>query len=347
MKGLLIFGIFILVYMVYMFVIALIPTIPVKAQPLNLKKKPKTKKGALRREVFFDVKGTQIHAWLYLPSRKSKTLPPLPCIIMAHGLGAVKEMGLGEYAKRFQTAGYAVLVFDYRFLGYSEGEPRGLVWIPNQLEDYKGAIEFARNLPEIDENKIALWGTSLSGGHVVVAASRDPKIVCISAQVPLLAGDAGGMEIVKKTGLKLGLRLAFVHGIRDIVRSWLKLSPHKIPIVGKPGTVAMMPHIDAWNAFENLAPSDYINEGCARIMIRMDKYHPINHAKKIQCPVLLQICEKDLATTPPKVIEKAKKILGDLVTTIHYPLDHFEIYTGNGFDQSVTDQIKFFQKNLK
>ena len=84
-------------------------------------------------------------------------------------------MGLERYAARFQAAGYAALVFDYRTWGDSEGEPRGLIWIPDQLADYAAAIQYARSRPEIDPARIALWGSSLSGGHVIVATAQDAK----------------------------------------------------------------------------------------------------------------------------------------------------------------------------
>ncbi len=255
-------------------------------------------------------------------------------------------MGLDACAVRFQEAGFAVLAFDYRHLGKSGGEPRQLVWIPSQQEDYMAAINYARGLEEIDPARIALWGTSLSGGHVIVTAARDHEIACVVAQVPLLAGDAGGMELVKRLGLGYILRMTFGHGLRDLVRSWLGLSPHKVPLVGKPGTIAVLADAGAWDAFGELAPDDFINEVCARILIRMDKYHPIKHTTKVRCPVLLQICDKDIITTPMSLVEKAGQRLGKLAEVINYPIDHFDIYLGDNFKRAVSDQLEFFKKHL-
>ncbi|MCK5006754.1 MAG: alpha/beta fold hydrolase [Spirochaetales bacterium] len=149
---------------------------------------------------------------------------------------------IAAYAVCFQEAGFAVLAFDYRHLGESGGEPRQLVWIPYQKEDYAAAVRYLRGLQEIDPAKIALWGTSLSGGHVVVTAAGDEKIACVSAQVPLLDGEAGGME----------------------------------------STVAVMADAGAWDTFEALAPDEFINEACARILIRIDKYKPLKSAWGIE-----------------------------------------------------------------
>ncbi|UCD38750.1 MAG: alpha/beta hydrolase, partial [Fidelibacterota bacterium] len=239
----------------------------------------------------------------------------------------------------------AVLAFDFRYLGASGGEPRQLIWISYQQEDYAAAVAYARGREEIDPAKIALWGTSLSGGHVIVTAARDAQIACVVAQVPLLAGDAGGMQVVKRVGLWHLLRMAFGHGVRDLVRSWFGLSAHRVPIVGKPGTIAIMADTDAWDAFCQLASDDLINEACARIIIRMDKYHPIKHAGKVRCPVLLQACDLDIGV-PLSVIGKAQQRLGDLAEVIRYPIDHFDIYIGDNFEQAVSDQVAFFRKHL-
>jgi hypothetical protein len=139
--------------------------------------------------------------------------------------------------------------------------------------------------------------------------------------------------------------MAFGHGLRDLVRSWFGLSPHKVPIFGKPGTIAVLADSGAWNILNEIAPDDFINEVCARIIIRMDKYRPIKHVSKIRCPVLLQACDKDIGI-PIKVIEKAKKLLGERAEVIYYPIDHFDIYVGDNFEKAANDQLEFFKKHL-
>lgn len=339
-------GIIFVAYAIFMLIMGLAPRKPVPEQCLEKAKQPTqekdTKRSRSRKDVHFEVKGTLLSARLYLPENLSS---PVPCIIMGHGLGCTMDAGLESYAIRFQEVGFAVLAFDYRYLGESAGEPRQLIWIPYQLEDYTAAIAYARVLKEIDPTKIALWGTSLSGGHVIVTAARENEIACVSAQVPLLDGNAGGMDVVKRVGLGHILRIAFGHGLRDLVRSWLGFSPHKIPIVGKPGTIAMLADSDAWETIGEFVPDDFINEACARIIIRMDKYHPIKHTARVRCPVLLQVCDQDISL-PMKVVEKAEKRLGKLAEVIHYPIDHFDIYMGENFEKAVNDQLKFFKKHL-
>ncbi|MBD3337161.1 MAG: alpha/beta fold hydrolase [Candidatus Eisenbacteria bacterium] len=334
------------VYIVYMFVIAIIPGIKVPEQPMQplrgAQRRGERPQPGSREDVSFAVKGTALHAWLYRPQGRTEAVP---CIVMAHGLGGTKSAGLDGYAARFQSAGYAVLAFDFRHLGDSEGEPRQLVWIPRQLEDYTASVAFVRGLDGVDPNRIAVWGTSLSGGHVLVTAAKDQRIACAVAQVPVLDGHAGGPQVVKRLGLGHVLKMGFVHGLRDLVRSWLRLTPHRVPIWGRNGTEAMLPDEGAWEAIHQMAPEGFINSVCARIIIRMDKYRPIAQAGKIGCPVLLQVCDKDIGL-PARVVEKAAKLLGSQAQVIHYPLDHFDIYLGDDFERAVADQLTFFRTHL-
>jgi len=338
-----IIGILVGLLVVELAIVAFVPGFSVPKQPLEKVSQPTRdggpKPSLSRRDVSFNAKGTALSAWLYLPENLSA---PVPCIIMGNGFGGTKDGGLELYAVRYQEAGFAVLAFDYRHFGESDGEPRQLIWIRYQLEDYAAAIEYARGLEEIDPTRIALWGTSLSGGHVIVTAAKDNEIACVVAQCPGLDGRASARMAVKREGINFRM---IMHGQRDLVRSWLGLSPHKIPIVGKPGSIACITITDAYESFGKLAPENFVNEVCARINIRGDKYRPVKHAHKVRCPVLLQICDYD-SIIPISAAEEAEEKLGKYAEVKHYPIGHFDIYFGDNFEKSVSDQLDFFKKHL-
>ena len=127
---------------------------------------------AERSELYFRSGDARCHAWLYMPDGTSSEARP-PIIVMAHGLGAVKALRLAAFAERFQANGYACLVFDYRYFGESEGEPRELLSIKRQREDWRAAIEFVRSLDEVDQGRVVLWGTSFGGGHAIASAAGE------------------------------------------------------------------------------------------------------------------------------------------------------------------------------
>ena len=119
-------------------------------------------------------------------------------------------------------AGLAALVFDYRHFGASSGEPRQLLDITRQLDDWAAAIAFVRSRAEIDPGRVALWGTSFSGGHVIETAARDRQIAAVVAQVPF----ADGLRNLPSLGLGLALRL-IAAGLRNaLVGPWLAGAAH-------------------------------------------------------------------------------------------------------------------------
>ena len=338
-----IIGLIIGIAVLYILIIALTPIIPETKQRLKKVKQPHKFRGMesflARRDVCFNVNGTTLRGWLYLPKDRSSKVP---CIIMANGLGGTINMGLHFYAIRYQEAGFAVFIFDYRYFGVSDGEPRQLIWIPHQLEDYSGAIKYVQGLKEIDPTKIALWGTSFSGGHVITIASRDQNIACVCAQNPGLDGQAAVKLARKREGFNIPL---YMHAQRDIFRSWLGLSPHKIPIVGRPGSVALITTPDAYNIFGKIAPANFINEACARIALYWEKYRPIEEAKNVRCPTLIQMCDKD--SLLPKIMDKKiEKEFNGFTEVKHYPIGHFDIYIGRNFEKCINDQLIFLKKHL-
>lgn len=134
-----------------------------------------------RRDIEFEAHGgTLLRGWLYLPSGP----PTTPGVVMAHGLSAVKEMALDRYAEVFCDTGMAVLVYDHRNLGASDGEPRQKLNPWAQARDYRYAITWLGNQPEVDADRIAIWGSSYSGGEVIVVGACDDRVKAVIANVP-------------------------------------------------------------------------------------------------------------------------------------------------------------------
>src|SRR5947207_9738790 len=136
-----------------------------------------------RLDVAFPSSDDECRAWLFMPDAER---PPL--VILGHGLGATREYGLEPYAERFADAGIAALVFTYRHFGDSGGRPRQLLDIERQLGDWAAAPTYARSLDGIDHERIALWGTSFGGGHVIEAAARDGAVAAVLRQCPFTDG---------------------------------------------------------------------------------------------------------------------------------------------------------------
>src|SRR5689334_13971295 len=114
----------------------------------------------------------------FLPATTDALVGPSgrPCVVMANGFGGTRDCGLLAYAEGFAAAGLDVVAFDYRGFADSTGTPRQLVSHRRQRQDYHAAIAAARQMSGVDPERIVLWGTSYSGGHVVAVAARDGRV---------------------------------------------------------------------------------------------------------------------------------------------------------------------------
>lgn len=293
-----------------------------------------------RQDVSFQSAGQRCVGWLTYPEAASD----VPLVLMAHGFGATRDMFLEQYAQRFNAAGMATLLFDYRSFGSSEGEPRNRLNPSHEKADWHAALAFARTLPGIDKARIALWGTSFAGGLVLSVAAEDGNVAATVSQCPLLDGMAAALEVVRYAGPLAMLKIS-AHGLLDAARSALGGSPHYIPIVARPGDVGAMTTADAWDGYLRLVPPGFRNEVTARTTFLVPAFRPIRQASRVQCPALLQICEQD-SVAPVGAVEKAARRMPK-AEVVRYPVGHFDVYFDADFERSVADQQAFLVKHLR
>jgi dienelactone hydrolase len=147
-----------------------------------------------------------------------------PVVIMAHGMAGQKNFRLPAYARRFAERNMGGFIFDYRTFGESDGMPRQIVDPRHHLENWKAAIAHVRTLPDVDGSRIALWGSSLSGGHVIVCTSENDDISAVVTQVPYVSSFSSmRMKSVKD------IVLSSVYGVYDLMRAVLFLSKAPYP----------------------------------------------------------------------------------------------------------------------
>lgn len=293
-----------------------------------------------RQDVEFDSHGTACAAWLYRPN--GVVGPPI--IVMAHGFASIRVLRLDAYAERFAQAGYAVLVFDYRSFGDSAGEPRRVLDISAQHEDWRAAIAYARTLEGVDSERVVAWGTSFGGGHVLHLAAEDHTLAAAIAQVPHISGPATTFALP----LRLVVRLVAA-GIRDQLGALVGRGPYRLPAAGVPGSVAMMTSPDAEPMVRRLA-GDRVEElmceldVAARIALRVPLYSPGRRAKHITAPTLVQIAKRDVVTPYKVALKAARRIPRGEVRT--YDCTHFEPYLDPWFDTVVGNQLEFLTAHV-
>ena len=239
----------------------------------------------MRTDVEFDAEGVTLRGWLYVPDGASG---PVPTIVMCHGFSAVKEMYLDRFAEAFADAGLGALVYDNRNLGASDGEPRQEIDPWEQVRDYRHAITYATTRSEVDADRIGVWGSSYSGGHVLVVGAIDRRVKCVSCQVPLISGHRNARRLVRSDFI------AAVGGMFDEDRAnrYAGEPPAMIPVVdADPMAPSSLPTADSYTWFTETAASrapSWRNETTLRSVEMFWEYEPGAYIQWVS-PTPLQI----------------------------------------------------------
>ena len=276
------------------------------------------------------------------PASGSASAPgPPPVVVMAHGIGAERAFGLDRFARRFAARGLAVLTFDYRHFGGSSGTPRHLVVPARQREDYRAALAFVRGDPRVDARRIALWGTSFSGGHVLAVAADAPAgLQAVVSQIPFVSGMASTLAYPFRYQLP-----ATVLGVVDAMRGALGVSPLTVPVVRERG-LALLASPDSRDGYLGMVPehSGWTGRVPARVFLEVLRYHPGLRAHRIAVPVLVVGAEKD-AICPIGATRRMVRWLPD--GEFHaLPMGHFDPYQGAWFERVVDLETGFLERHL-
>jgi uncharacterized protein len=268
------------------------------------------------------------------------------CVIMASGLAVTKEPGTERFARRFHQAGLTVLAFDYRRFGESGGHSRQIAHISEQLDDWQSAIAFANTLPEVDTDRLATWGFSLSGGHMFPVAARNPGLTAAIAHSPLADGHAAAPNAMRHTTPGALLRLTG-RGLVDALGGYFGRDPLLVPLAAERGTMAALTTPDALNGAAALNPDnkypDWQQEVAARSALRIGFYRPARYAARIRCPLLVLAYDDDGAAPPRAAIRAARRApRGELVRC---PGGHYEGFM-DGHEHAAEVQLTFLRRHL-
>jgi len=271
-------------------------------------------------------------AWVYRPDADRSR--PGPCVVMGHGFSLTRHDGLPAYAEPLAEAGATVLVFDHRHLGDSPGEPRQRFRKPAQRQDWRSAVQAARNLDGVDPAQIVLWGFSFGGGHAVETAAEDNRIAAVIGLAPFI----DGLARVLKTPLPT---VAWIvpRGAADVAGRH-----NLIPVTGPPGTRAAMAFRGEGDGFASVVPpgSPWRNEISPGVFLTVALHRPVARAKKVACPLWLGLGEQDITVSGKAIVRLAARApKGELH---RYPYDHWQPFVGDAPRRIAADQIDFLRR---
>jgi len=296
-----------------------------------------TREAYSKRTIEFDSDGDTCVGDLYLPDRPENP----PVVVMAPGLGAWRTFGLPAVAERFAEAGYAAFLFDFRHLGDSEGEPRGLVSPSTQIADYEAAIDAMRETDDVDSNRLVVWGHSLSGGHALSVAAANFRVAGVIATNPFVDGRPylkAGIKDPKRSIKQLvaGLRDTLGHRVGFGTNVRIVDDEDGFGVITAPGAKrALFDLVDRHADWENSVP--------ARLLVSLPRYRPITTVGEIRCPTLVVGGRDDQITPADSAAAAADKIADS--TYLELPIDHLSAFSDD-FETVVDHQLAFLRSTV-
>lgn len=290
-----------------------------------------------RTNVEFMTDDVILKGWFYKPSNDHQHAP---CIIMTHGFSALKEHYLDKFASRFSEAGMNVLVYDNRNFGDSEGSPRLEVDPVAQIRDMRNAITYVQQRKDVDPEKIGLWGTSFSGGVVLVVAAIDKRVSCVVTQVPFVSGHHKFLRLARPEQWEeirkkyYADRQARLSGNDPTMISVVTDTPEKNAIMRIPSAHSFFTSVKAWE-----------NKVTLRSVENSGEFEPIAYIKNIgPIPILFIIADKDTINTTDLAL-KAYNKAREPKSLVMIEGDHFAPYVEQ-FDICVNSSCEWFNKYL-
>lgn len=294
----------------------------------------------------FDSGGVTLRGYLLT---SADATPHLPTVIMAHGTSATIKMVAIEYARAFAKAGLAVLIYDHRNFGASDGEPRQEInpWV--QCREYVDALTFACTRREVDPERVGLWGDSYTGGQVVVVSACDarPKVIVaqcpvFGASVPPIAPSAENLALIKAT-----LQTGEVSATPETTTGPLPVvSPDQL------GSPSLLAPIQAFHWFINYGGrpgSGWLNRVTRVIPLTPVPYSPYLCAPFVQAKVLLMVSPEDeMVHANYQVARRAFDLMPGVKSWYDIADGHFGLlyHPSPRFDEAVSVQAQFLSEQL-
>jgi predicted acyl esterase len=261
-----------------------------------------------------------------------------PVVILCHGFCGIQQILLPRYAEAFAEAGYATITFDYRGFGASGGE-RGRLVPSMQIEDICSVIDWASRAPELNGPRIALWGTSLGGGHVFAAAVERPQVKCLISQM----GFADGEVIVTGT-MTDDEKQSFIATLEKMVEKRERQGKEMFVSITK--VLADEESKAFFEANKEQYPSMDIKIPFLTVYETL-RYKPYQSAEKVDCPTLVVIAGEDTVNAPQQGIALYESVKStEKKLYIEPEAKHYDLYDGKHFEHVISLQISWLNKYL-
>ncbi len=300
----------------------------------------------MREDIEFESAGVALRGWFFTPDNAEGEVP---CVVLAHGFAAVKEMHLDDYAEVFRAAGLACVAYDHPGFGASDvhpAKPRQEIDPWEQIRGFQDAISYAQNRPEVDASRIGVWGSSYGGAHAYVVAAIDRRVKAVCGQVPLISGRRNFETLVRCDFWAATWELLAA----DRQARARDEDPIMLPCVHEnPLEQSALPTADSYEWFTRTAAErapSWRNEVTLRTLELFQGYEPGEYLKRISPTPLLMVVAPNDRLAPGEWACAAYETAAHPKKLVLLPGGHFDAYTGEGFEQSSTAARDWFVQHL-
>ena len=272
--------------------------------------------------ITFTSDGVTLRGTLFTPSEPAATQVPL--VILSSGLGTLHQWSQPT-VDVFVEAGLACLTFDYRGFGFSDGSPRQEADPWMLVHDLRTAIDFAQTLPEVDPERIGLWGTCYGGGPSIVVAAVDPRVKVLVTQVPLISGGAA-LRSFSPPEVIAALTAGLEADRRTIVSGGPRTRLIQVALDPAQPAVAYDKRSYEWMQREAEKTPHWINELTLQTVGKTIEFEPGDYLPRIGTTPLLMIVADDDVITPTELTLQAYNRVEGPKQLIRLAGDHFCVY---------------------
>ncbi|GLA21841.1 hypothetical protein AnigIFM62618_001976, partial [Aspergillus niger] len=293
---------------------------------------------ALQRDVEFrTVDGIMLRGVFYAPTGDEK----MPCIIMTHGFSGLKEQFLPDFAERFRDAGYAVLIYDHRNWGSSDGFPRNETDPTRQALDYSDAFDYVASLPEVEPTKIVFWGSSMGGGIAILAAAFDKRIAAVVVQVPFVSGESIGPFLQTYFPAMYADRKSIKSGHPHTMTMVIPETPESAER-GDSGALMGKPDVAPYLMELARREQSWEKEVTLQSVFNISIFEPRAFIHRISpTPLLMVVAEKDATVATSSQLEAFASAREPKTMALIRGSEHFDLYFGNKFEENISAQLEF------
>ncbi|RSM00807.1 hypothetical protein CEP52_008923 [Fusarium oligoseptatum] len=274
---------------------------------------------------------TILRGWFYPTGTKA------PVVVMSPGFSGIKDNFLPNFAERFQRAGFAVLLYDHRNWGDSDGLPRHHTNHYEQTQDAHDVIYYVTTRPDVDPERIAIWGSSFSGGIALIVGAIDPRVKAVVAQVPFVSGRSTREALPKSV-------ITQIYNDRgetsNLDPTYMRIFPDSLEEAQNPANGTVLGTEECWRHLQVVKEMGHEKENKVTVqsLFHAIRAEPSAFVSQISPkPLFMTVCLQD-SVIDPKVQLEVFSRAGEPKELLELDCGHFNAYRDGFFEENIAAQ---------